>query len=112
MDTNYFLQAYRLKQTSNFPYERFLKDFYQAFDDVLDITNGLKDMKSFRFCINTMRAMWDNINREAYRPLPEFLWRQFYRNKVCLERQKVPDFNYKIVRCQAEKAIKNKKPNF
>lgn len=107
MDTNYFLTSYRLKQTPNFPYEKFLSDFGKAFDEILQVMSGHDNMRNFRFCINTMRAMWDNINSQAIQPLPEFLWKQFYRNKVCLEREKVPDFNAEIVKHQAEKAIRN-----
>lgn len=103
MGTKDFIKKYRLDKTKDFPYNKFLEDFKKEFRDTMTAMNGYGNMKDCRFCINSMRDLWDNINREAYQPLPKFLWNIFYRNTVCPERKKVNGFNQKSIERQKQR---------
>lgn len=107
MGTNDFIKRYRLDKKATFPYNRFLEDFKNEFIEMMEVMNGYDDMKNCRFCINSMRDLWDNINQEAYKPLPEFLWNSFYRNTVCKLREKVRGFNQKSIEYRKQKDERN-----
>lgn len=97
MDAKGLILKYRLDKTSNFPYDKFLEDFNGEFISQLQQMHGYERMAAFRFCINTMRALFDTLDKVTPEGMPKFIWDKFYRITVCQERIKVKGYDYKKI---------------
>lgn len=106
MEVTEYLGKYNLENTKNFPYNNFIEDMKRDFDNLVTNFNAMDDMSTFRFCVNSLRAKWDKVSENSFRPLPEFLWKSLYKTHIVPIREKVKGFDPDAIKGHHDRMVK------
>lgn len=97
MEVKEYLEKYNLENEEHFPYDKFIGDLKMDFDDLVKTFDAMESMKSYRFCINSLRAKWESISKNSFKPLPEVLWNSIYKTHIAEIRKSVKGYDEKVI---------------
>lgn len=83
-----YIEKYDLNNSRNIPYNAFVKDLEMEFVENLEDMGGFKDEKVFNFCKNKMRSRFLEVSSYLETPIPEVIWKRFYKETVVKYRDK------------------------
>lgn len=109
MEVIEYLGKYNLENTEHFPYNNFVDDLKKDFDDLVREFDAMQDMSTYRFCINSLRAKWEKISENSFRPLPECLWKSLYKTHIVVLREEVKNYDPEMVEGQKKNMQKKGK---
>lgn len=83
-----YIRKYKLDKKKHFNHKAFVADLTCDFMTLLEVGNGMENIKGFENAIRAIRMKWDGIDNKT-RSLPESLWKYFYATVVAKMREEL-----------------------